>query len=188
MLKTLVKIDSVSQLQNARYAAGMGVEFIGFSIDTSSTNFIDSTKLNELTQWLSGVKIVGELADNQVLISEDYQLDYLQTSNQNSIKELKKQAIPLILEIGILNNLEEIVTKFKAEVSYFLIQLRASISETELDLLKGLAKKFPLLIKGVQEENVLQILEEIQPKGIALNDNENIDILADVLELIELED
>jgi phosphoribosylanthranilate isomerase len=188
MLKTLVKIDTVSQLQNARYAAGMGVEFVGFSLDPNAAQFIDSATLTELTQWLSGVKIVGELADSQVVIPQDCKLDYLQTSNKNSVKELKKQNIPLILEIKNLTDLETVLSKNKADVSYFLISLSNTNTSKELDLLKGLAKKYPLLIKGVNQRNVEEVLAQVQPKGITLQDDKNIDVLADVLELIELDD
>mgnify|MGYP000312493080 CR=1 FL=1 len=188
MLKTLVKIDAVKQLQNARYAAGMGVELIGFSIDKDSPNFMDSTNLTELTQWLSGVKIVGELADNQTVVNQDYKLNYLQTSNKDSISQLKKQSIPLILAVQNLENLESILNEHKANVSYFLISLNTQTTTKELDWLKELAKQYPLLLKGVSQQNVEQVLEQVQPQGITLQGNENIDALADVLELIELED
>ena len=33
MLKTIVKVSEVNNLSDARYCAGMGVEYIGFSMD-----------------------------------------------------------------------------------------------------------------------------------------------------------
>ena len=46
-LKLSVKIGDVTNLSDARYAAGMGVDYIGFNVDTNSTNFVTATKFNE---------------------------------------------------------------------------------------------------------------------------------------------
>lgn len=55
MLKTLVKVSRVNNLSNARYCAGMGVEMLGFDMDTMLIE-----QYSEIKNWVSGVKIVGE--------------------------------------------------------------------------------------------------------------------------------
>jgi phosphoribosylanthranilate isomerase len=40
MLTKTVKISNVTNLSDARYCAGMGVEMLGFSIDEDSPNYI----------------------------------------------------------------------------------------------------------------------------------------------------
>ena len=55
MLRTKVKISAVTNLSDARYCAGMGVEWIGFSMDT-----VPAEKYGEIRGWLAGVQVVGE--------------------------------------------------------------------------------------------------------------------------------
>ena len=59
-LKTIVKISNVTNLSDARYCAGMGVDMLGFSMDADSPNYIDPKKFGEIRGWVAGVQIVGE--------------------------------------------------------------------------------------------------------------------------------
>lgn len=61
MLKTKVYIKSVTNLTDARYCAGMGVDYVGFCIDITSPNFVSESKFNEIKNWLVGVKLVAEI-------------------------------------------------------------------------------------------------------------------------------
>jgi phosphoribosylanthranilate isomerase len=54
-LKTTVKVSGVNNLSNARYCAGMGVDMLGFDMDTMPIE-----QYNEIRNWVAGVKIVGE--------------------------------------------------------------------------------------------------------------------------------
>ena len=54
MLKTKVKVSSIENLSDARYCAGMGVEWLGFPLA------MPVEKLEEIRNWLAGVQIVGE--------------------------------------------------------------------------------------------------------------------------------
>jgi len=60
MLRFPVKVNSITNLTDARYCAGMGVEMIGFSLSEKHSRFIASDKVNGITGWLSGIKIVAE--------------------------------------------------------------------------------------------------------------------------------
>lgn len=61
MLKTLVKVSGVNNLSNARYCAGMGVDMLGFDMDSMPIE-----QFNEIKNWVSGVKIVGESKSENV--------------------------------------------------------------------------------------------------------------------------
>jgi phosphoribosylanthranilate isomerase len=60
-LKTLVKISGVNNLSNARYCAGMGVDMLGFDMDT-----MPIAQYNEIKNWIAGVKIVGETKETDI--------------------------------------------------------------------------------------------------------------------------
>ena len=44
MLSTIVKISQVTNLSDAGYCAGMGVEMIGFMIDEDSESYVSAQK------------------------------------------------------------------------------------------------------------------------------------------------
>ena len=46
-LKTIVKVGSITNLSDARYCAGMGVEMLGFNVVAGHESFIDAKKYQE---------------------------------------------------------------------------------------------------------------------------------------------
>jgi len=83
-LRTLVKISAVTNLSDARYCAGMGVEMMGFNIDPNSPKFISSEKFKEISGWVAGVKFVGEYHSKEPFdihsAIEEYGLDLVEVN------------------------------------------------------------------------------------------------------------
>ena len=77
MLKTKVILSDVTNLSDARYASGMGVDYIGFNIDPENDQYVTSDQVKMITEWLSGVGIIGNI---EALVDYDtigYKFDYL---------------------------------------------------------------------------------------------------------------
>lgn len=66
-LVTKVKAANITNLSDARYCAGMGVDWIGFPVKE-----IDPTRFAEITGWLSGPQWVIELNEQPWPSLEDY--------------------------------------------------------------------------------------------------------------------
>ncbi|MFM1835376.1 MAG: hypothetical protein RJA04_63, partial [Bacteroidota bacterium] len=49
MLKTLVKVSAITNLSDARYCAGMGVDLLGFPLGKISID-----QFTEIRNWLAG--------------------------------------------------------------------------------------------------------------------------------------
>lgn len=79
MLNKKVLVKSITSLSEARYCAGMFVDYISFDLDEESEYYVPKKKFEEIRGWLSGVKILASLpGDNVSLISEildEYQPD-----------------------------------------------------------------------------------------------------------------
>ena len=60
-LITKVKAGSVSSLSDARYFAGMGVDWLGFDIDPDSPHYVSPELYQSLAGWVTGPKRVVEL-------------------------------------------------------------------------------------------------------------------------------
>jgi phosphoribosylanthranilate isomerase len=205
MLKTIVKISNVTNLSDARYCAGMGVEMLGFSIDESAESYVDLKKFNDIRSWIAGVQIVAEteLTEASLLLEklESYQPNAIQISNAELLPWLKSETTkPLILKVEAdqdADTIEEILIKNAPYVTYFLFE---SSSDTSLsgdwpDFLTTLSARFSILLGfGITTENAPFLLDDVNIAGIALRGGEEIrpgykefGDLMDILEALEEE-
>ncbi|MBV6646460.1 MAG: hypothetical protein KI790_13475 [Cyclobacteriaceae bacterium] len=101
-LKTFVKISKVSNLSDARYCAGMGVDVLGFCLDPKSTDYVSPEVFKEITEWVAGIDFAGEFANmpaDQIKIGlTDYDLQFLEVNQINQAEELQYLDIPIILK------------------------------------------------------------------------------------------
>lgn len=201
-LKTIVKINHVSNLSDARYCAGMGVKMIGFDLNKHQQHFVEAKKAQEIAGWLAGVSIVGELSHSPDVELSDYPLDMLEVNSPQLFDEFLKSGAPLLYRFGV-DNIEtlafakEIFDSYQANVEYFVIESYIlKIDQQVADLLRKLSIEYPILIGfGVTAQNIQEVLDYIQPTGIALSGGTEIsaglkdfDELSEILEAIEKEE
>ena len=82
-LRTLVKVGNISNLSDARYCAGMGVDFLGFSVIEGQPNAISVAAFQEIRGWVTGPQIVAEIygiANSAALaqIIENFRPDFIE--------------------------------------------------------------------------------------------------------------
>ena len=72
-LKTKIKVGNITNLSDARYCAGMGVDMLGFKIDETQGKGITSVTFREIANWVSGPEFVlevSEFPDNRSEVAE----------------------------------------------------------------------------------------------------------------------
>lgn len=57
---TAIKLGGITNLTDARYAAAVGVTYLGFCFDPSSPDYLPPIKAKEIMDWISGCHFVGE--------------------------------------------------------------------------------------------------------------------------------
>lgn len=204
-LKTLVKVSEVNNLSDARYCAGMGVEMIGFALDENHPQFIELAKLREISVWISGVKVVGEFAgeniENMNYLSKELNLDYIQLNHLLKPEEMAELHKPIIQKLVLDNasekEIESYLNTYKEFVSFFLLENESADSVNSLiPTLKKWCNQFPVILGfGIKNEDLETILLEIEPAGIGLKGGNEIkpglksfDELASILEVLEVND
>ena len=60
---TTIKAGNITNLSNARYCAGMGIDIIGFPIGNNSFFGLETVKIEEIKNWIAGIDIALELSD-----------------------------------------------------------------------------------------------------------------------------
>lgn len=202
-LSTLVKISNVTNLSDARYCAGMGVDMLGFSMDADAPDYVDPDRFAAIRGWVAGVQIVGETHSTDPVAIEQliqtYQPDYLQVDDAAMLPYLASFDKPLILRVDLTTTnpaqLEAIVRDGSATADYVLLEGEESqpITAEQQDVLYKLAGKYPILLgAGITADNVHELLGELPVRGIALRggdedkpgDKEFGDLM-DILEAIE---
>jgi phosphoribosylanthranilate isomerase len=200
MLSTVVKVSAVGHLSDARYCAGMGVEMIGFSMDTLTSN-----QLQEIRGWLAGVRIVGETAQTQVQevqrLLDQYQPDMVQVGDARLALALAEAGQEVILALDLSSpTFQADWLSCRSAVSYFLLENSDEWTRLEGDTWKQIAQMAQqsdrvLLGFGIQESNVKEVLKEISLAGVALRGSDELrpgftdfGDLMNILEVLEVED
>ena len=204
-LKTLVKISNVTNLSDARYCAGMGVDMLGFSMDADSPEYVEPKKFTDIKSWVAGVQIVGETTSTDPDIIEQlldtYQPDLLQIDEAALLPYLGTFDKPIILRVDLAQlTLDQLDTLFQTGVTgaeYVLLENNGSLHlDTDLKIaLQRLTARYPVLLgTGISVENVHELLAELPVRGIALSGgieeqpgNKEFGELMDILEAIEEE-
>lgn len=206
-LETIVKISNVTNLSDARYCAGMGVDLLGFSMDESSDQYVAPDKFKEIRSWVAGLYIVGETSSIDALeietLLERYQPDVLQIEESALLPYLSTFDCRIILKVDLsLMTLEQLNTFFSSihsdQVDYYLLESKAGVNlDEELKtVLKTLASRYPILLGvGFTVDSIHDLLSELPIQGIALTGGDEdrpgsreFGELMDILEALETDD
>lgn len=200
-LSTLVKINGVNNLSDARFCAGMGASILGFCPEENHPDFVDPKKFSDITGWVAGVKIAGEFYHTGAArireIMENYRFDYLQVEDPGLVKELSDTGKPLLFRIDLSDtktrhHIDSVLHSLKEHVAFYIVEGHDTGEEWILRSHRW-SEKFPILFgAGVTKENVLSVLNRHHYKGLSLRGGTEIKPgyydfgeLADILELLD---
>ena len=188
-LITFVKVGNITNLSDARYCAGMGVDDIGFCTDRNSQSYIQPSLANSILEWVSGVNIVAEGIPSD---EDSYSFDKIQVG----LGEVHPDpSIPKIITLTVSDIKKELTIPENTE--YIVVDgTDNEIPGADLEIVNELTKKHKVVLGfGFNTENVKPILTKIKLFGIAMNGSAEIrpgfndyDELADILELLSDED
>lgn len=202
-LSTFVYIRDVENLSDARYCAGMGADLIGFRLDDRLENSLNESTFREISNWISGVKIVGEFGQtpqdkvHEVLANST--VDYLLVPEVSLLNSYASYGKPLILQLAFNDNIDDQLSALNyitEEFDYLLITSKeTTINKSHNSIIKDLSSQYSVLLGfGVNEQNAMNLIEEFGIEGISLTGGSEIrpgfkdyDALADVLEVLEVD-
>ncbi len=205
MLSTIVKISNVTNLSDARYCAGMGVEMLGFTLDSENPQYITPEKFGEIRSWIAGVQLVGETRSEDVQeilrLLEQYPLDALEIGVPAMVPFLISElSIPVLLRINIdeINpeDLRPLVRDYNSSVSYTLLESPQNMPlSTKWEEVIGQLPESANILLGFGLDDIEQIhyyLDTLPIEGISLRGSEELrpgykdyGMLMDILEALE---
>ncbi|HEY8511956.1 MAG TPA: hypothetical protein VIL31_08355 [Cyclobacteriaceae bacterium] len=191
MLKTRVKVGNISNLSDARYCAGMGVDMLGYAVIPGQEGYVPEALYQDMRGWISGPATVAELYGitpdldlNKVL--EGYMPDFVEVlaSDLHLLDSLKVPdlivAVRSVQDIDTLRNAQQ-------RISYVIV------GHENIDLIMKLRPDYDVLLAVDPTKEVSPILEQWDLNGIVLRGTaeerpgfKDYDSIARVLEELEV--
>ena len=198
-LKLKVKVGGINNLSDARYCAGMGVEFLGFNIDPESQEALSPELFDAITGWVSGVEIVGEVQSSLFPDTDTYNVTYVQLSDPGLIETALQKGVKVILSIDLdrldTANVEYVLNNYKDRVAFYLFTRddERALSSDETKWIGQLSDEYNIMIGAGTNSDQLETLMDMGIKAIAIyGSNEErpgfktYDEMADILEALEV--
>ncbi|HIF15523.1 MAG TPA: hypothetical protein EYQ86_09515 [Bacteroidetes bacterium] len=210
-LITNVKVSAVNSLTDARFFSGAGVKYLGFCFDKNSERYIESEKVFQIKDWVSGPSIVGEFSTNSNpdeinLIIEKIGLDYVQMSDAFPLGLNSEIEKPIFQEIVIeeLSDLYDLQTRMDersenvyAYVLNFLVHSYPwdviELDPSNIDIIWKATDQHRVIIDTrINKENVLNIIDRTKAYGVNIPAGNEISTgmqsfedVADIFEVLE---
>lgn len=201
-LKTFVKVGSITNLSDARFCAGFGVDLLGFDLNPTSESYISIDQANEIMGWVAGPAFVAEFENmsvDEILEQQnENNFPFIQVNSLDTANTLKEKGLQVILHICVSSegDIELLKQAIGAEFNYIIISCNAPqlIPTIETCIASGSESS---LIKSYDVEiSQLDHIIQVQPyAGIELKGSQEdkpgfkeYDELADILEALEIDD
>jgi phosphoribosylanthranilate isomerase len=191
-LITKVKAGSVSSLSDARYFAGMGVDWLGFDVKTNSPDYVSPELYQSMAGWVTGPKRVIEVGPGNLESINDlintYRPDLVEVpaSQLAVLKGLTK--VPIMARLDLDTDLLNILAL--AEVKYAVLTTEDALKKKEV--IQNISKVTQVLLCVAPNESQINSLLTLLPlAGICLQGSPEIKVglkdysFADLLESLE---
>lgn len=188
-LARFVKVGNISNLSDARYCAGMGVDLLGFRTISGHENYIAPKQFQEVRGWVTGPKVVAEIygfgnqGDLEGIL-ENYRPDLLELS-YDELGKLQSAPIPLIVRVSGKDVASMLTHPLRNNIAYILIVDFKNEGEVIDDI--------PVMIEP-RGYSIDAINPRYAAYGIALNGSAEIrpglksyEDLADILEKLDID-
>lgn len=201
-LDCIVKAGSISNLNEARYCAGMGVDFLGFNCDPGQPGYTDPVFYREITSWISGVKFTAEFRTHDAAIIlhslEHFRVDLIEIRHPQLLVDLENSGLPMMLRLPWDDqsdmSLSGLLERWPDNLEYLILEFRHMPPEIPPDRVRALVDDGAqiLIAADFRADQVRPFLERWSPAGLALPGGDDIrpgelDFFpfAEILEILE---
>jgi phosphoribosylanthranilate isomerase len=202
-LKTVVKINRITNLTDARYCSGMHADILGFCLEPSSPTYITASQYQEITGWIAGIDFAAEFAHSTAaeittLLPSYPGISWIESEHLDTLLALKDLAMGLIYKVSIeqlllMPELKELLAG--QEITLHLTSSQETITTEEQEFIEKSSSFTKVLIGfGIRADNATMLSTLPGVHGLALDGGDEIkpglrdfDQLADILENLELD-
>lgn len=193
-LKTKVKVGNITNLSDARYCSGMGVDLLGFPIG-SGVGKISMETFEEIAEWVAGPEFILEFSDviNHDLLQKVTQMESIKHIQLNLDQLSKPEFKQIDKSVIIAANLNEWKLRHVSLNNLSIAYLILVDKELDWKAIKEINNQIPVIIPHAHLP-MDSDPSEFPIAGIALEGSDedkpghkNYDHLAQVLESLEID-
>lgn len=151
-LKTKVKAGNITNLSDARYCAGMGVDWLSFPV-----HVVNPVTFKEITDWVTGPEFILEVNETTTLeIIEQYPVRTLEISyDQLSLIDLIPSASWIVTTpLSAWDSVKSELLKYKHKITFLVVEPDGP----DLHQLHEVATHFKLLINQSDQYPIVELL------------------------------
>lgn len=180
-----LKICGITRLEDARFCAGAGVDYLGFIQYPQSPRFIEPKRAKEIIEWVHGPRSVGvfvnESPETVNRIADDAGFDLVQLHGHEDPDTCAQIERPIIKAFRVVHDasaeqLRLLMEPYRDVVSLFLLDtfktsLWGGTGESfNWRLVRDLSEEFPLFLAGgINASNIREAVLTMRPHGIDIS-------------------
>jgi phosphoribosylanthranilate isomerase len=180
--RTKIKICGITNLEDARFAAGALVDYLGFIFYEKSPRYIEPAEAGAIINWIEGPEKVGvfvnESIDDLNSIAKQTGLDYVQLHGDESPEYCELVEKPIIKVIHIEEESVEYLLKHQIEqyadvVEYLLFDTKidglwgGTGESFDWSMITDLDLDIPLFLSGgLNADNIRKAIDTVQPYAV----------------------
>ena len=166
--KPVIYVSRVTNLSDARYCAGMGVQMIGVVVDPAHPDYVSPQKYQEMIGWISGPQRVAEILSigqvNTDEIIRQYAIDFLHVPLA-ALSQIRSIDIPLLVEVSWEEYEKGVPQLYGNELNVAYLIVRGVPAETRMKF--PAAPKVLVSLKDIPA-SYMRVLEASGASGLLL--------------------
>ncbi|MBP3192413.1 phosphoribosylanthranilate isomerase [Natronogracilivirga saccharolytica] len=180
-----LKICGITSLEDARFAAGALVDYLGFIFYPGSARYISPRNASEIISWIEGPKCVGvfvnQPADEINKVIKKTNIDLVQLHGDESPGFARSLDRPVIKAFRVkgpeqAGELSESISEWEDVAEYFLFDAHhdqlygGTGSAWDWSIVNKLGHSTPFFLAGgINDENLKEAVSQVSPFGIDLS-------------------
>ena len=184
-MRTKLKICGITDLADARYLAGEGVDYLGFVQHEDSPRYVVPSLVSDMLEWLYGPESVGVFVNksaeevNQIAATAGF--DYVQLHGEESPETCRAVDRPIIKAIRVRHDassdqLRAIMERYDGLVEHFLLDTHNSSvwggtgESFNWRLARELSTDYSIFLAGgIDAGNIERAVKTMRPFAIDLS-------------------
>ncbi len=183
--RTKVKICGITKLEDARFASGALVDFLGFIFVENSPRYIKPEDAAEIIGWVEGPQCVGVFADKKPgeinAISLETGLHMVQLHGDETPEDCFNISLPVIKAFRVKPDMNssdilEMIRPYRDVAEYFLFDawdqdmLGGTGKTFDWNILREIGEDYPIILAGgIGPDNVRRAIKTVHPKAVDLS-------------------
>jgi phosphoribosylanthranilate isomerase len=185
LMRVQLKICGITRLEDARYCAAAGADYLGFIQYEASPRYVAPAQVAEILAWVYGPVAVGVFVDAPAdavnRTAEEVGFGFVQLHGDETPAACSEVERPLIKAVRVrpgdtADALRNRMDPYRPHVAYFLLDTHSASARGgtgrpfDWRVARDLARHYPLFLAGgLGTHNLAEAVRTVRPHGIDLS-------------------